>query len=105
MLVAPIKQSPKNRYSLTGTYTLPLDEKVGTVSLSATFTHTDKQRSTYTYVGFLAQRGTIYANTPNGVAPTTRDLGILPAPTCWTFRSTGARWEECRLISAHMPAT
>jgi iron complex outermembrane receptor protein len=35
--------APKNRYSLTGTYTLPLDEALGTVAVSATFTHTDSQ--------------------------------------------------------------
>ncbi|TAK99458.1 MAG: TonB-dependent receptor [Rhodospirillaceae bacterium] len=35
--------APKNRITLTGTYTLPLDEKVGKVSVGATFTHTDSQ--------------------------------------------------------------
>jgi iron complex outermembrane receptor protein len=37
--------SPKNRVTLTGTYTLPLDESVGTVSVAATFVHTDQQFS------------------------------------------------------------
>ncbi|MBV1691080.1 TonB-dependent receptor [Novosphingobium sp. G106] len=36
--------SPKNRVTLTGTYTLPLDESVGQVSFGATFTHTDANR-------------------------------------------------------------
>ena len=35
--------SPKNRVSATGTYTLPLDEKIGKISVGATFVHTDKQ--------------------------------------------------------------
>ena len=35
--------SPKNRVTATATYTLPLDESVGRVSVSATFTHTDSQ--------------------------------------------------------------
>lgn len=35
--------SPKNRLTLTGTYTLPLDETIGEVSLGATYTHTDEQ--------------------------------------------------------------
>jgi iron complex outermembrane receptor protein len=34
--------APKNRITLTGTYTLPLPEDIGTVSVGATFTHTDK---------------------------------------------------------------
>jgi iron complex outermembrane receptor protein len=37
----PLPLSPKNRITLTGTYTLPLDEKIGKISLGATFTHTD----------------------------------------------------------------
>jgi iron complex outermembrane receptor protein len=35
--------SPKNRVTVTGTYTLPTDPKIGRISVSATFTHTDKQ--------------------------------------------------------------
>jgi iron complex outermembrane receptor protein len=35
--------SPKNRITVTGTYTLPVDESVGKISLGATFTHTDSQ--------------------------------------------------------------
>lgn len=37
----PLPESPKNRVTLTGTYTLPLDESIGRVSFGATFTHTD----------------------------------------------------------------
>ncbi len=33
--------SPKNKLTLTGTYTLPLDESIGRVSFSATYSHTD----------------------------------------------------------------
>ncbi len=33
--------SPKNRVTITGTYTLPLSEAVGDVSFGATFSHTD----------------------------------------------------------------
>ncbi len=39
--------APKNRITLTGTYTLPLDPALGKVSISATFTHTDTQRNSY----------------------------------------------------------
>ncbi|MEO6716067.1 MAG: TonB-dependent receptor [Novosphingobium sp.] len=37
----PLSQSPKNRVSVTATYTLPLDQSIGKLSLGATFTHTD----------------------------------------------------------------
>jgi len=36
--------SPKNRVTLTGTYSLPLDSSIGDVSIGATFTHTDRQQ-------------------------------------------------------------
>lgn len=42
----PLPLSPKNRISVTGTYTLPLDESIGKISLGATFTHTDKNQGT-----------------------------------------------------------
>ncbi|CAN7255239.1 TonB-dependent receptor [Phenylobacterium sp. LjRoot225] len=42
----PLALAPKNRVSLTGTYTLPLSDRVGEVSLAATFVHTDKQTIT-----------------------------------------------------------
>lgn len=34
--------SPKNRFSVTGTYMLPIDESAGRISFGATFVHTDK---------------------------------------------------------------
>ncbi len=40
--------APKNRVTVTGTYTLPLDESIGAISVGATFTHTDKQFQTHT---------------------------------------------------------
>lgn len=39
-----LAQSPKNRITITATYTLPLDESIGNVSIGATFTHTDANR-------------------------------------------------------------
>ena len=35
--------APKNRITVTGTYTLPMDKKLGRIDVSATFTHTDEQ--------------------------------------------------------------
>ncbi|MEO6717652.1 MAG: TonB-dependent receptor [Novosphingobium sp.] len=38
-----LSYAPKNRLTLSATYSLPLDERLGKVSVSATFTHTDSQ--------------------------------------------------------------
>ena len=43
----PLTLSPKNKYSLTATYMLPLSGSLGRMSLGATFTHTDRQLSNY----------------------------------------------------------
>lgn len=42
----PLAFSPKNRVTATGTYTLPLDESIGKISVSATYVHTDAQNAT-----------------------------------------------------------
>jgi iron complex outermembrane receptor protein len=39
--------SPKNKYTLTATYSLPLSKSLGRISLGANFTHTDRQLSNY----------------------------------------------------------
>ncbi|HEX7873450.1 MAG TPA: TonB-dependent receptor [Sphingobium sp.] len=39
--------SPKNKFTISGTYTLPLDESIGKISFGATFTHTDSQLANY----------------------------------------------------------
>ena len=39
-----LAQSPKNRITVTATYTLPLDESIGKISLGGTFTHTDANK-------------------------------------------------------------
>jgi iron complex outermembrane receptor protein len=66
--------SPKNKASVTGTYTLPLDASIGRVALGATYTHTDRQNANYTYqsaavvaafggnLGRLAQRNILNLN-------------------------------------------
>ncbi|HEX7853082.1 MAG TPA: TonB-dependent receptor [Sphingobium sp.] len=50
----PLALAPKNKYTVTATYTLPLDESIGKISVGATFTHTDSMLSNYNdkqYVG------------------------------------------------------
>ncbi|MDE8651993.1 TonB-dependent receptor [Novosphingobium album (ex Liu et al. 2023)] len=42
--------SPKHRLTATGTYTLPIDESIGRISIGATYTYTAKQRTNYVYL-------------------------------------------------------
>jgi iron complex outermembrane receptor protein len=37
----PLELSPRNKYTVTATYTLPLDRSMGRLSVGLTFTHTD----------------------------------------------------------------
>jgi iron complex outermembrane receptor protein len=39
--------APKNRFTISGTYTLPFPENIGKVSAGATFVHTDKQYNSH----------------------------------------------------------
>ncbi|MFT3966217.1 MAG: TonB-dependent receptor [Sphingobium sp.] len=43
----PLTYTPKNKYTITGTYVLPLPSSAGKVSIGATFTHTDSYQATY----------------------------------------------------------
>ncbi len=55
----PLALSPKNKYRLTGTYTLPLGDNIGKVSVGASFIHTDSMVSNYgdRDSGFVAIKG------------------------------------------------
>ena len=53
----PLAYSPKHRVSATGTYTLPLDESLGAVSLSATYTYTSKQFGSHVDDRYVPQFG------------------------------------------------
>lgn len=65
--------SPKNRLTLTGTFTLPVDESVGDISFSATYTHTDSQITTYSNASAFAA-GAIPFDA--GIAPATDLLNL-----------------------------
>jgi iron complex outermembrane receptor protein len=43
----PLALSPKNKYRITGTYTLPLGDEIGKVAVAASFIHTDSMIATY----------------------------------------------------------
>ncbi|MFD1613297.1 TonB-dependent receptor [Sphingomonas tabacisoli] len=49
--------SPKHRLTLTGTYTLPLSQSVGRLSVGATYTHTSKQYANRADDPFVFQVG------------------------------------------------
>jgi iron complex outermembrane receptor protein len=53
----PLALSPRNRVTVTGTYHLPVEETLGRLSVSATFTHTDKQIASHADDAFVAQIG------------------------------------------------
>jgi iron complex outermembrane receptor protein len=83
----PLALTPKNRLTLTGTYTLPLDESIGKISLSGTYIYTSSQyfsRADGIFTTCVAG-GTDATNCPNGfnfasnVAFYGNDLGKLPA--------------------------
>ncbi|MFT3964588.1 MAG: TonB-dependent receptor [Sphingobium sp.] len=77
----PLTFAPRNKFTVTGTYTLPLDESVGRISLGATFTHTDSQEATYQTIDCA----TANPATGNGVGNCASrralgyDIGKLPA--------------------------
>jgi iron complex outermembrane receptor protein len=52
---SPLALSPKNKFTVTGSYTLPLDDSIGKISVAATFTHSDKQLTNYVYQTAAAQ--------------------------------------------------
>lgn len=69
----PLLQTPRNKFSVTASYTLPLSADVGEISFGATFTHTDKQRTNFVDRNFT---GTVLGT---DLQPITGDLGIVPA--------------------------
>ena len=53
----PLTLSPKNKYTITATYVLPIDEAIGRVSVGATFTHSDSQQNSFGSRPFVAAIG------------------------------------------------
>ncbi|MBV1688191.1 TonB-dependent receptor [Novosphingobium sp. G106] len=70
-----LTQSPRNKFTITAAYTLPLDDKIGRITLGATFAHADSQRSNYASRQTLTGAfGTVLDANLN---PVVRDFGIL----------------------------
>jgi iron complex outermembrane receptor protein len=53
ILGASFANTPKHRLTVTGTYTLPLDESIGRVSFGATWVHTSRAVNDYSVPGFV----------------------------------------------------
>lgn len=66
---APLSLSPKHRLQVTGSYTFPIDETIGEMSIGATYVHTSSQ---------IASIGTL------------TEFGILPATD---LLNLNARWK------------
>ncbi len=77
----PLALSPKNRFTLTGTWTLPIDESIGRISVGATFVHTDKQiasRATLPKWGIMPATNLLNLNASwNGIGGTPVDLSFF----------------------------
>ncbi len=65
--------SPKNRITMTGTFTLPVDESFGHIAVSATYTHTDSQYNSHSDDVAFAQ-GAIPYNA--GITPATNLVNL-----------------------------
>lgn len=63
----PLTYAPKNKFTITANYTLPLDDSIGKISAGVTFTHSDSQYATFT------------DTTPAIIEALGRDPGLLPA--------------------------
>ncbi|MBV1691832.1 TonB-dependent receptor [Novosphingobium sp. G106] len=77
----PLSLSPKHRVTLTGTYTLPVSEHLGRISLSATYVYTSAQyfsRADDAFVPFLDGTNSVQLRTAN-IPLWDANLGRLPA--------------------------
>jgi iron complex outermembrane recepter protein len=83
----PLTYSPKNKFTINGEYTLPIDAaRYGKITLGVTFTHTDKMYTTFNDSGIPA---TIVL--PNNTLGTTTDAGLVQATNLLDF---SASWKN-----------
>ena len=91
MVGGPLALTPKHRLTLTGTFTLPLDESIGKISVSATYIYTSNQfftRANDRFIPCLDPAGTVAARTAVGCPAGFRtsniplfgpNLGLMPS--------------------------
>ncbi|MFT3966063.1 MAG: TonB-dependent receptor, partial [Sphingobium sp.] len=70
----PLGYAPKNKFSITGTYTVPLDESIGKISVGATFSHSDSQLTTAGYIIPVSLSNTTIPASLYGY-----NVGVIPA--------------------------
>jgi iron complex outermembrane receptor protein len=74
----PAPFTPKNKYSITGTYTLPLPDSVGAVSVGATYSYTGSQLVQSSIYGTLPSYKLLNLNLNwSKIAGTPVDLGLF----------------------------
>ena len=86
----PLNLSPRNKVTISGTYTLPLDDSFGQLSLGATFTHTYRQRANFGD-GPIQALGKTSVVRNHQVVISTGDIGILPATN---LLDVNVNWKE-----------
>ncbi|MDR2857575.1 MAG: TonB-dependent receptor, partial [Novosphingobium sp.] len=95
----PLSFSPKHRLTATATYTLPLDDKIGKISVGATYVYTAKQWASHTDdviswtgAGCPTPAG---STTPTCSVPVEQvfgfNPGLLPATNIWNINVS---WNE-----------
>jgi iron complex outermembrane recepter protein len=109
----PLPLSPKNRITVSGTYTLPLDESAGEISIGATFTHTDANEArspsaTPAYLVKASNHLNVNANwdrvmgSPIDLAffmtnVTNESMIVFPSSSYFTFGGDGGHVNEPRM--------
>ena len=76
---SPLWLSPKNKYVVSGEYTLPLSQGIGRVTFDVDFVHTDQQLTTYDYLS------------PATVTAMGGNYGTLPATN---LLNLSVRWQS-----------
>ena len=91
----PLALAPRNRFTLSGSYTLPLSESVGKISFGVTYTHTDANRA----VSDVAVFNPLTAIIPKSdlVNLSANWDGIMGSPVDLSFFMTNAT-NETRMI-------
>ncbi|HEX7858051.1 MAG TPA: TonB-dependent receptor [Sphingobium sp.] len=73
----PLLLSPKHKLTVTGTYTLPLPDSIGQISVGATYTYQSSQQANYSDTGYCT--ATVITPAFTGANTNCNDFGVLPS--------------------------